>query len=75
MGNYNPGQPSDQYGFRVIEVKPGSPAEKCGLKVSTDYIVSINEQNLIDLETPQIINLVNVSLILIFITDPSILMN
>lgn len=53
MGNVN-NPYADQYGFRVIEIKSKSPAEKAGLQVSTDFIVTINGRNLNELETSEI---------------------
>jgi S1-C subfamily serine protease len=53
MGNTN--NPfSDQYGFRVVEIKDGSPAHKSGLQISTDYIMCFNGRNLNEMETHEI---------------------
>jgi C-terminal processing protease CtpA/Prc len=60
MGNTN-NPYADQYGFRVIELKASSPAEKAGLTVSSDFIISINGKYLNDLETSEITRLVAVS--------------
>lgn len=60
MGNVN-NPYADQYGFRVIEIKSKSPAEKAGLQVSTDFIVTINGRNLNELETSEITRHVAVS--------------
>lgn len=59
MGNTN--QYGDYYGFRVVEIRPDSPSEKAGLRVSTDYIIAINGNNLNELETHEITRLVAVS--------------
>jgi len=63
MGNTPPpGIQNDNLGFKVVEIKSRSPAEKCGLKCEVDFIISINGKRLFEMETDAIVALVKVIL-------------
>jgi len=42
---------------RVVDVKPNSPASDCGLDLD-DYILKVNNRRLMEMDTPQIMQLV-----------------
>jgi C-terminal processing protease CtpA/Prc len=61
MGNTPPpGLQGENVGFKVVEVKSKSPAERSGLKVETDFIISINGLRLYEMDTDSIVALVKV---------------
>lgn len=61
MGNVNTTQETyEKIGFKVIQVVPESPAEKCGLVEFSDYVLSVNEKSLHEMRKEEIIELVKV---------------
>lgn len=63
MGNNKSSQKEteEMVGFRVKEIKKLSPAAKCGLMLSSDYVLSAGGKTLRNMEPAAIAELIKVS--------------
>lgn len=51
----------DRYAFNVVDVRPQSPGQRCGLMPFHDFILSVNGNMLNNMDKDEIVAFINVS--------------